>query len=409
MDRKYNLKLDLQFRCNNDSDMQFMQFDKNTSDFFIQINNCEEPIDLSNSIVILAVIKPDNTTDAMFLDIVNNELYANLKPSMKDLVGTYQARTMLVSSNETVTTDVITYTVNEDKILSQLNSDIVSDERYSILTDMLNKLSEIETNETNRVEAEKLREEKIEELIEEANKAIQNINATIENEVNKIVPEIVGNVTDKYLESVKEDLKKAVNGANTKIEEMDNKISEVDTFVTKKNNQVNTFIEEANANIDKAIKDIPPGPQGEDGAFNPDTEFHKLETTNKTVLGAINELFNAIKKINDADYVTRIKDVQRVEPMNGWGLTGNKINRLTKFDLGFAIFEFQVTALKEIANNAVSFMLPSGFTPSVTFIPITFSIGSGIGSGFIYKNGQVKFNGTYAKGTIITGSCLIIN
>ncbi|EPZ54695.1 hypothetical protein H477_3835 [[Clostridium] sordellii ATCC 9714] len=95
--------------------------------------------------------------------------------------------------------------------------------------------------------------------------------------------------------------------------------------------------------------------------------------------------------------------------MNGWGLTGNKINRLTKFDLGFTIFEFQVTALQEIANNAVSFMLTSGFTPSVTFIPITFSIGSGIGSGFIYKNGQVKFNGTYSKGTIITGSCLIIN
>ncbi|CEK35780.1 triple helix repeat-containing collagen,Collagen triple helix repeat (20 copies) [[Clostridium] sordellii] len=382
---------------------------------------------------------------------------------MKDLVGTYQARAMLVSGDETVTTDVITYTVNEDKILSQLNSDIVSDERYSILTDMLNNLSEIETNETNRVEAEKLREEKIKELIDEANKAIQNINSTIENEVNKIVPEIVNDTTNEYLGTVKEDLKNAVSDANKKIEEVDNKISEVNNFIDEKNNQVNDFIEEANANIDKAIKDIPPGPQGDqgppgpkgdtgprgeqglkgdkgdtgpqgptgpkgetgeqgptgltgppgkngvDGTFNPNTEFHELETTNKTVLGAINELFNAIKKINDADYVTRIKYVQRVEPMNGWGLTGNKINRLTKFDLGFTIFEFQVTALQEIANNAVSFMLPSGFTPSVTFIPITFSIGSGIGSGFIYKNGQVKFNGTYAKGTIITGSCLIIN
>lgn len=454
MNRKYNLKLDLQFRCNNDSDMQFMQFDKNTSDFFIQINNCEEPIDLSNSIVTLAVIKPDTTTDAMFLDIVNNELYANLKPSMKDLVGTYQARAMLVSSDETVTTDVITYTVNEDKILSQLNSDIVSDERYSILTDMLNNLSEIETNETNRVEAEKLREKKIKELIEEANKAIQNINSTIGSEVNKIVPEIVNDTTNEYLGTVKEDLKNAVNYANTKLEEVDNKISEVNNLIDEKSNQVNDFIEETNANIDKAIKAIPPkseligqngkssyeiavdngfvgdeiayleslkgkngadgkngkdGKNGVDGTFNPNTEFHELETTNKTVLGAINELFNAIKKINDADYVTRIKDVQRVEPMNGWGLTGNKINRLTKFDLGFTIFEFQVTALQEIANNAVSFMLPSGFTPSVTFIPITFSIGSGIGSGFIYKNGQVKFNGTYAKGTIITGSCLIIN
>lgn len=454
MNRKYNLKLDLQFGCNNNPDLKFMQFDKNTSDFFIRIKKCSEIVDLSNAIVTLAVIKPDNTIDAMFLDIVNNELYANLKPSMKDLVGTYQARAMLVSSNETVTTDVITYTVNEDKILSQLNSDIVSDERYSILTDMLNRLSDIETNETNRFEAEKLREEKIKELIDKANKAIQNINSTIENEVNKIVPEIVNDTTNEYLGIVKEDLKNAVNDANTKIEEVDNKISEVNNFIDEKNSQVNNFIEEANSNIDKAIKDIPPGPQGpkgdtgprgerglkgdigpqgptgpkgetgqigppgpqglngkngEDGKFNPDTEFHELETTNKTVLGAINELFNAIKKFNDADYVTRIKDIQLVEPMNGWGLTGNKINRLTKFDLGFTIFEFQVTALQEIANNAVSFMLPSGFTPSVTFIPITFSIGRGVGSGFIYKNGQVKFNGTYSKGTIITGSCLIIN
>lgn len=450
--RQYSLKLDLRFRCNN-PDMQFMQFDKNTSDFFICIERGTEDVNLSNTIITLAVIKPDNTTDAMFLDIRNNELYANLKPSMKNLVGTYQARAMLVSGDETVTTDIITYTVNEDKILSQLNSDIVSDERYSILTDMLNRLSDIETNETNRVEAEKLREQKIEELIEKANKAIQNINSTIENEVNKIVPEIVNATTNEYLGTVKEDLKNAVNDANTKIEEVDNKISEVNNFIDEKNTQVNDFIEEAN----KAIKAIPPkselmgqngkngkssyeiavdngfvgdeiayleslkgkngtdgkdgkdGKNGVDGTFNPNTEFHELETINKTVLGAINELFNAIKKINDADYVTRIKDVQRVEPMNGWGLTGNKINRLTKFDLGFTIFEFQVTALQEIANNAVSFMLPSGFTPYVTFIPITFSIGSGIGSGFIYKNGQVKFNGTYSKGTIITGSCLIIN
>ena len=453
LNREYSLKLDLQFRCNN-PDMQFMQFDKNTSDFFIRIERGTENVNLSNAIITLAVIKPDNTTDAMFLDIRNNELYANLKSSMKDLVGTYQARAILVSSDETVTTDVITYTVNEDKILSQLNSDIVSDERYSILTDMLNNLSEIETNETNRVEAEKLREKKIKELIDKANKAIQNINSTIENEVNKIVPEIVNDTTNEYLGTVKEDLKNAVNYANTKLEEVDNKISEVNNLIDEKSNQVNDFIEEANANIDKAIKAIPPkselmgqngkssyeiavdngfvgdeiayleslkgkngadgkngkdGKNGVDGTFNPNTEFHELETTNKTVLGAINELFNAIKKINDADYVTRIKDVQRVEPMNGWGLTGNKINRLTKFDLGFTIFEFQVTALQEIANNAVSFMLPSGFTPSVTFIPITFSIGSGIGSGFIYKNGQVKFNGTYAKGTTITGSCLIIN
>ena len=452
LNREYSLKLDLQFRCNN-PDMQFMQFDKNTSDFFIRIERGTENVNLSNAIITLAVIKPDNTTDAMFLDIRNNELYANLKSSMKDLVGTYQARAILVSSDETVTTDVITYTVNEDKILSQLNSDIVSDERYSILTDMLNNLSEIETNETNRVEAEKLREKKIKELIDKANKAIQNINSTIENEVNKIVPEIVNDTTNEYLGTVKEDLKNAVNYANTKLEEVDNKISEVNNLIDEKSNQVNDFIEEANANIDKAIKAIPPkselmgqngkssyeiavdngfvgdeiayleslkgkngadgkngkdGKNGVDGTFNPNTEFHELETTNKTVLGAINELFNEIKKINDADYATKIKEVRDIQPLNGWEVTSNQICKLTKFDLGFTIFEFQIKAAQEIPTNTVSFLLPEGFGPS-KIIPISFLVGNSSKAGFIYKDRQIKFNGTYPKGTVITCSCLIIN
>ncbi|WP_197096883.1 hypothetical protein, partial [Paraclostridium sordellii] len=76
LNREYSLKLDLRFRCNN-PDMQFMQFDKNTSDFFIRIERGTEDVDLSNSIITLAVIKPDNTTDAMFLDIRNDKLYAD--------------------------------------------------------------------------------------------------------------------------------------------------------------------------------------------------------------------------------------------------------------------------------------------------------------------------------------------
>lgn len=38
MDKRYNLKLDLQFRYNN-SIMKFNQFDNETSDFFIRITN----------------------------------------------------------------------------------------------------------------------------------------------------------------------------------------------------------------------------------------------------------------------------------------------------------------------------------------------------------------------------------
>ena len=37
MNKNYNLKLDLQFRCNN-SIMKFNQFDNNASDFFYAYN-----------------------------------------------------------------------------------------------------------------------------------------------------------------------------------------------------------------------------------------------------------------------------------------------------------------------------------------------------------------------------------
>ena len=41
MNKNYNLKLDLQFRCNNQT-MKFNQFDNNTSDFFMKINSFEK-------------------------------------------------------------------------------------------------------------------------------------------------------------------------------------------------------------------------------------------------------------------------------------------------------------------------------------------------------------------------------
>ena len=41
MNKNYNLKLDLQFRCNN-SIMTFNEFDNNTSDFFMRITNGEK-------------------------------------------------------------------------------------------------------------------------------------------------------------------------------------------------------------------------------------------------------------------------------------------------------------------------------------------------------------------------------
>ena len=67
MNKKYNLKLDLQFRCNN-SIMKFNQFDNNTSDFFMRITNGGKLIDIEKAIVVLAVIKPSGKVSSQFIE-----------------------------------------------------------------------------------------------------------------------------------------------------------------------------------------------------------------------------------------------------------------------------------------------------------------------------------------------------
>lgn len=167
MNRKYNLKLDLQFRCNN-SIMKFNQFDNNTSDFFMRITNGGNLVDVEKAIVVLAAIKPSGKVASQFVEVKNGLVYADLKPSMKDEIGTYAAQAMLILEDERVVTDVISYEVEEDKIFSLLNDTVETSEEFTLLTDMLSRLSNIEISEEQRVinEAERILSEenrKIEE------------------------------------------------------------------------------------------------------------------------------------------------------------------------------------------------------------------------------------------------------
>ena len=68
MNKKYNLKLDLQFRCNN-STMKFNQFDNNTSDFFMRITNAGKLVDIEKAIVVLATIKPSGKVSSQFVEV----------------------------------------------------------------------------------------------------------------------------------------------------------------------------------------------------------------------------------------------------------------------------------------------------------------------------------------------------
>ena len=167
MNKNYNLKLDLQFRCNN-SIMTFNEFDNNTSDFFIRITNSGKLVDIEKAIVVLAVIKPSGKVASQFVEVKNGLVYADLKPNMVDEIGTYTAQAMLILEDERVVTDTISYEVKEDKIFSLLNDTVETAEDFTLLTDMLNRLSTIEISEEQRVinEAERILSEenrKIEE------------------------------------------------------------------------------------------------------------------------------------------------------------------------------------------------------------------------------------------------------
>lgn len=167
MNKKYNLKLDLQFRCNN-SIMKFNQFDSNTSDFFMRITNGGNLVDIEKAIVVLAVIKPSGKVASQFVEVKNGLVYADLKPSMIDELGIYTAQAMLILEDERVVTDVISYEVEEDKIFSLLNDTVEATEEFTLLADMLSRLSTIEISEEQRMinEAERILSEenrKIEE------------------------------------------------------------------------------------------------------------------------------------------------------------------------------------------------------------------------------------------------------
>ena len=224
MNKQYNLKLDLQFRCNN-SIMKFNQFDNETSDFFIRITNGGKLFDIEKAIVVLAVIKPNKEVDSQFVEVENGVVYANLKPSMKDEIGIYTARAMLILENEKVVTDIVNYEVEEDKIFNLLNDTVVDTEKFTLLTDMLSRLSTIELNENNR-------EETFNNIKDEFEIIKNNHNELVTTETDNKVTELLGPVVSK---------------ANEKINEVDNKIVDIENAIS-----------EADSKINNAIAKIPP-------------------------------------------------------------------------------------------------------------------------------------------------------
>ena len=260
MNKEYKIKLDLNKRLYNRK-MAFNQFDENVNDFYIEITKNKEVIkDLDKSIVTLVAIKPSGEVEAQFIEANEGVIYADLKGSMCDEIGNYTAKAIIVLENEIVTTDTINYSVNADKIISKLNEDIVTDERFTILSDILTRLSTIELNEENR-------KDNFDKIKSEFASMKGEFNSLVTTRTDAKVDEIIVPIVD---DKVKLHTKKVVDELTDRVVKVDTKIEEVNTFISSKDALISNTVSNANTRVDSAIAKIPPkselvGPQGPKG------------------------------------------------------------------------------------------------------------------------------------------------
>ncbi|MEG2246295.1 MAG: hypothetical protein RSC84_02500 [Peptostreptococcaceae bacterium] len=257
MNRKYNLRLDLQFRCNN-STIKFRQSDNNTSDFFMRVTIGGKLLDIDKAIVVLATIKPNMTSQAQFLEVKDGKIYADLNANMKDQVGTYKAQALLILENERVATDIIEYEVTEDNILNKLESTVQSTEEFTMLRDMLNRLSIIETSEMSRVEneenrekAEKLRKDVIEKIKLDVNKLIEDTNLKLANSLKSNTDKVDTLVRDAN-KKIDDNLETNTNTVNKLVTDTEEKIN---SYKNEKDKELNDNLTKYKNDTTKNIYD----------------------------------------------------------------------------------------------------------------------------------------------------------
>lgn len=217
MNKTYNLNLDFQIIINNPL-MKFDIFDNNTSDFFIKVTNKGNLVDIEKATVVLAAIKPSGHADIQFIEIRDNSVYGNLKPSMKDETGNYTASAMLILGDKKTTLNNISYKIEQNQVFGTINNVVRSDERFTLLTDMLSRLSTIELSEQQRQDNENTRQTEFENKINELDSKISKID-TVDSlksqaeqilkafndrigDASKIVKNVVFGNTQKTIECV---------------------------------------------------------------------------------------------------------------------------------------------------------------------------------------------------------------
>ena len=314
LDKRYTLKLDTKGTFFNPTP-QFSLSDNETSDMLIRVTNNTKLIDMKGIIAVMVAIDPNGIMHSDFVELQRAEeglLYCNLNQSLKNVDGTWKARLMCIYGEERIVTSTFSYKVNTDEFV-QLNQDVVTDDRFGTLTEMLSRLSTIENTElarqqaeTGRVEAEKQREIVKEKLISDIEKLILDTNSKVDdnllensNKVDKLISdtttkidsyktekdeaiqqdlqlykqettkniddyklskdiEINKNLSD-YKTSTTTDIETYKNNKNAEINQYKTeKDLEIDTYVANKNKELDRYVAAKNNDIDnyKKAKDL---------------------------------------------------------------------------------------------------------------------------------------------------------
>lgn len=256
--RKYNkTKLDLQYNKKNDN-LEFYVSDTDTSDFYIKLTRANIPINLDEVIVVLCVVDPKHQFRSQFINANTDKegmVYCNLDKSMKSVVGDHQAKIMLIYEDEKIVTDNFTYTIKNDSFVA-LNREVVADDRFTVLTEMLSEISKIKNREDGRIVAESERVATIERIKNEIAQLTLDINTKVNTNISENT-----NKTNELVSSVNITVNNSLNSNTSKVDDLvtrgNTSLSEIETSATNLIASVEEYKTNAVSSIDtyKVTKD----------------------------------------------------------------------------------------------------------------------------------------------------------
>lgn len=146
LDKKYVIHLDIINDIRNEK-MKFRLSDNKTNDFYIKITKSMEPVDLTDKIVTLYVVKPNKnvvyTKIILYTELNStNVFYCNLLDNFKNIKGNYYGQIVIedtITKEKVVVPSKFSYIVESDTIL-QTSEVVDTEENKNILDTIISYL-----------------------------------------------------------------------------------------------------------------------------------------------------------------------------------------------------------------------------------------------------------------------------